>query len=66
MLDPSQKKYKPIIAKLSDGTSGINERPAKIFSKTIEESCPNGCHAGENSRTSKKKKGTDIANKMTA
>jgi hypothetical protein len=28
MLNPPQKKYKPTIAKLGDGTSGINERPA--------------------------------------
>ena len=27
-----RKKYNPTIAKLSDGTSGMNERPAKIFS----------------------------------
>jgi hypothetical protein len=32
MLHPPQKKYKPTIAKLSDGTSGMNERPAKTFS----------------------------------
>ena len=27
-----RKKYNPTIAKLSDGTSGMNERPAKMFS----------------------------------
>jgi hypothetical protein len=27
-----RKKYNPTIAKLSDGTSGMNERPAKTFS----------------------------------
>src|SRR6266487_3088676 len=26
-----RKKYKPISARLSDGTSGMNERPAKTF-----------------------------------
>ena len=25
------KKYRPMIPRLSDGTSGMNERPAKIF-----------------------------------
>ena len=27
-----RKKYNPTITKLSEGTSGMNERPAKIFS----------------------------------
>ena len=27
-----RKKYNPTIAKVSDGTSGMNERPAKKFS----------------------------------
>ena len=27
-----RKKYKPISARLSEGTSGMNERPAKTFS----------------------------------
>ena len=27
-----RKKYEPMSARLSDGTSGMNERPAKTFS----------------------------------
>jgi hypothetical protein len=27
-----RKKYRPMIARLSEGTSGMNERPAKTFS----------------------------------
>jgi hypothetical protein len=31
-LTHRRKKHKPTIAKLSEGTSGMNDRPAKTFS----------------------------------
>src|ERR1041385_4120256 len=62
------KKYKPMIARLSDGTSGMNERPAKIFTgaKLKKNVAQSAAVPPKISRTSKKKKGSEIAKKITA
>src|SRR6266540_927912 len=62
-----KKKYNPTIAKLSDGTSGMNERPAKTFSgvKQKKKVAQTAALLSKISRTSKKKNGSAAANKMT-
>ena len=63
-----RKKYNPTIAKLSDGTSGMNERPAKTFSgvKQKKKVAQTAAVLPKISRTSKKKNGNETANKMIA
>ena len=63
-----RKKYNPTIAKLSDGTSGMNERPAKTLSgvKQKKKLAQTAAVLPKISRTSKKKNGSETANKMTA
>jgi hypothetical protein len=62
-----RKKYKPIKARLSDGTSGMNERPAKTFNgaKLKKSVAQIAAVLPKISRTSKKKNGSDIAKKIT-
>ena len=62
-----RKKYKPINARLSDGTSGMNERPAKTFNgaKLKKSVAQIAAVLLKISRTSKKKNGSDIAKKIT-
>ncbi len=63
-----RKKYNPTIAKLSDGTSGMNERPAKTFSgvKQKKKLAQTAAVLPKIFRTSKKKNGSEIANNVTA
>jgi hypothetical protein len=63
-----RKKYKPMIARLSDGTSGMNERPAKIFNgaKLKKNAAQTAAVLPKISRTSKKKNGSETAKKITA
>ena len=68
LLALRRKKYKPMIARLSDGTSGMNERPAKIFSgaKLKKNVAQTAAVPLKTSRTSKKKNGRETAKKITA
>src|SRR5437667_4566190 len=63
-----RKKYSPIIARLSDGTSGMNERPAKTFNgaKLKKNVAQAAAVLSKTSRTSKKKNGSETAKKITA
>src|SRR5213594_1050880 len=63
-----RKKYSPIIARLSDGTSGMNERPAKTFNgaKLKKNVAQAAAVLSKTSRTSKKKSGSEAAKKITA
>ena len=63
-----RKKYNPMIARLSDGTSGMNERPAKIFNgvKLKKNVAQTAAVLPKISRTSKKKNGRETAKKITA
>src|ERR1043166_7014628 len=63
-----RKRYKPIIARLRDGTSGMNERPAKMFTgarlkKNVAQSA---AALPKTSRRSKKKNGSETAKRITA
>ena len=62
-----RKKYNPTMARLSDGTSGMNERPAKIFNgaKLKKNVAQTAAVAPKISRTSKKKNGSETAKKIT-
>src|SRR5215831_15824441 len=63
-----RKKYKPMIARLSDGTSGMNERPAKIFNgaKLKKNVAQTAAVLRKISRTSKKRNGSETAKKIMA
>src|SRR5881628_214697 len=63
-----RKKYNPMIARPSDGTSGMNERPAKIFNgaKLKKNVAQTAAVLPKISRTSKKKNGRETAKKITA
>src|SRR5437660_24236 len=63
-----RKKYKPTIARLSDGTSGMNERPAKIFTgaKLKKNVAQIAAVLPKISRTSKKRNGSETAKKIMA
>src|SRR5213592_1015903 len=68
LLALRRKKYKPMIARLSDGTSGMNERPAKIFSgaKLKKNVAQIAAVLPKISRTSKKRNGSETAKKIMA
>ena len=63
-----RKKYKPTMARLSDGTSGMNERPAKIFTgaKLKKNVAQIAAVLPKISRTSKKRNGSETAKKIMA
>ena len=68
LLTQRRKRYNPMIARLSDGTSGMNERPAKIFNgaKLKKNAAQTAAVLPKISLTSKKKNGSEIAKKITA
>src|SRR5437868_7674279 len=68
LLALRRKRYKPMMARLSDGTSGMNERPAKIFSgaKLKKNAAQTAALFPKISRTSKRKNGSETAKKTTA
>src|SRR5947207_15972770 len=63
-----RKKYSPMIARLSDGTSGINERPAKTLkgARLKKNVAQTAAVAPKISRTSRRKNGSETAKKITA
>jgi hypothetical protein len=63
-----RKKYKPIIERLSDGASGMNERPVKIFNgvKLKKNVAQTAAALPKVSRTIKKKNGSETAKRITA
>ena len=68
LLAQFRKKYSPAIARLSDGTSGMKERPAKTFSgaRLKKNVAQTAAALPKISLTSKKKNGSETAKKITA
>ncbi len=68
LLTQRRKRYNPMIARPSDGTSGMNERPAKTFNgaKLKKNVAQTAAVLPKISRTSKKKNGSETAKKITA